>query len=454
MQRQLIKTHHHVRNFTSSSSKRMNVFAPCVVPRRQQSGFKGYIDDNVQQFVKKRQSTLANNEETEEDIKAAEVRFKEKFGLAQDHAPQHDETNEIILQREQTMLNLLDSLMESTPVPEDVSSMDIKTMDEHQITSKLKERFGVKDEDLQEKERLAASLSFEQGSHKIFQEDHLQKFFKSMSIHPHVGVTAGGETGFVVRIGAEQLLRSHSGRVVIFPNKHLAAAVIGEWELQRGYIRPTTLPLTELVCQWQDMKADAQEGFTTFGRMVKRTITGFFDSELVCHRQDLDTGKAIERLVKKRWDPITQWFEQEYGTKLHISTPSDDFSGDFTQNEAREAFIKRYTSDEPLQQFRQFFIDWVTAIDMAYLLLDKLKPHQLVILYAGTQITKSILIPVAMMHGKINYKQAIEASQLQLRQQTKAFGLVEGEHDVIFAEEAAKLAALELFKTLVEYENN
>lgn len=312
---------------------------------------------------------------------------------------------------------------------------------------------GMSREELLEKEALAARLSFDQQSQQNLKlHDQLEKFYKSLSIHPHMNMTPDGERGFVVRIGAQQMLRSPSGRVIVFPNRHLAAAVVGEWELQRGYLRPATMPLTDLVGQWQDLKAEISEGIVTgFGRMVKRTIVGFFDSEVTCLRQNFSRSKAASKRMNELWDPLVQWFEHEYHTQLNIAGNDIDFSDDCAQNEARMAFIERYSNEEGLQQFRELFVDWSSGVDLAFLLLDKLNAHQLITLYAGTQITKSIVISAAIMHNQIDAKQALEASQLLLREQVKQFGLVEGEHDVLFAEEACKLGALTLFRNLCEY---
>jgi chaperone required for assembly of F1-ATPase len=437
-----------------------------------------YFNDRLRNVIKEYRRKEKVEEEDPEEF---ERNLKRKLGLPDTYQPRAtEEVDPLEAQREQIMLNLVERLMEEVPLPDNFPSgdIDLKTQDdERELVKKIKEACGVtyshshsnnddvddknseEGENLRDKEALAARMSFDQ-SQKTMKDSYLEKFYKSLSIHPHV-ITRGNkdsdivnEKGYVVRIGAEQLLKSPNGRVILFPNRHLAAAVVSEWELQRGYLRPSTMPLTDLVGHWQDIKSEMEEGLTFgFARTAKRTVVGFFDSEFLCLRQDLSKNRSTLELIKQLWDPVVQWFQKEYGANLLIAGPDSDFSEDYTQNEAREAFVKRYTSDENLAEFRQLFIDWTTGVDMAHLLLDKISPQQLTILYAGTQITKSILISLSLMHGQTDYKTAMAASQLLVRQQVSNFGLVEGEHDVLFAEEASRLAALQLFKMLTDYGN-
>jgi len=427
-------------------------------------------------------SSSSSAEEASENQQQNELKLRQKLGLPDNYPvkstvlDEQGETVQVVYndsveeQKDTIMSNLIDKIFNDVSLLGDANGGEsasaaigdelnddflVSDETEKDIKERVNAQYGISSEEMREKESLAARLSFDQAQKNTKLHDQLEKFYKSMSIHPHLNVTPDGEKGFVVRIGAEQMLRSPSGRVIVFPNRHLAAAVVGEWELQRGYLRPATMPLTDLVGQWQDLKTEVAEGVVTgFGRMVKRTIVGFFDSEVVCLRQNFSKSKSAQKRMNELWDPLVSWFEREYDTKLNIAGSDIDFSDDCAQNEAREAFIQRYSTEENLKQFKELFFDWSSGVDLAFLLLEKLSPHQLITLYAGTQITKSIVISAAIMHNQIDAKSALEASQLLVREQVRHYGLVEGEHDVLFAEEACKLGALTLFRSLCEYQQS
>jgi chaperone required for assembly of F1-ATPase len=262
-------------------------------------------------------------------------------------------------------------------------------------------------------------------------DDRNHRFYRSVAIEEY---DFEGRKGYVVRIGQEQYLRSNiTNNVVIIPNLHLANAIAGEWELQQEYIRPNTLPLSDIMIKVQnvsDLPVD-------IGSKLKKTIIDFFDAEYICHREGMGQRPQIEQ----HWNPLVRWFESTYNAKLNVFG-GQLFAPDPTQYEARAAFVQNHTNkQDDFKDKKKIMFDLSTT-------LDKLKPDELAIIHGLVETTESAVISLALFHEVIDYEEAILATQWPLLEQTAEHGIVMGDHDVIIAEQRLKIAALALFKKL------
>lgn len=127
--------------------------------------------------------------------------------------------------------------------------------------------------------------------------------------------------------------------------------------------------------------------------------------------------------VKQVWDPIVEWFQKTYNVPLRVFQ-GDTFPTDSVQHEAKKLFIEQ---EVPL----------LTA-----------DAYQLVAFHAMTENLGSVIVAWAYFKGHLTVDQALEAVQLNVREQTKAFGLVMGEHDVAFAEQKCKVSSCKVFQLL------
>ena len=277
---------------------------------------------------------------------------------------------------------------------------------------------------------LDESESLSSGQLPIISYDELnKKFYKKIYVEE---VHSKEKEEFRIRIGQEQLLRTTTNKVVTVPTKEIGSVVAGEWELQLEYVRPATLPVTEIVCRIEDVR---RENDFAVSYNMKKTIHGFFDGEFVCLRQGMD-DESVKQSIKKHWDPLVEWFNNEFNTKLVVLDENSSFADDPTQEDARIKFIERYTTSEGIRLFKK-------TQSVKYL-FDRMSPAGLVLLNAMVEVTGSVVIASALYSGKIDAKEAAHATQLPLREQTNTFGLVMGEHDLQFAEQNCKLSALEL----------
>jgi len=247
------------------------------------------------------------------------------------------------------------------------------------------------------------------------QENHRNRiFFQSIS---HLNDSDGWKIQFGLVKNKTSFLRTQNEKNVVFPNELAAVAAMGEWETQKEYLRSTSLPLTNLFCKVQDMK-----DFPGGKAKVKHEILQFFTSgEHICHREGVTDDVREE--IEDYWDPIVDWFNTEYDTKLRIFD-GDFFKTDPAQPEAKEAFEKQ---------------------------IDKFSVYELAAIHEIAPITESVVIAIALVKGFLDYKQAFRASQLLTLYNTNLGGIVYGDHDLLFASKNTRFCTIEFFLQLIKH---
>ncbi len=248
----------------------------------------------------------------------------------------------------------------------------------------------------------------------IHYEKTNDKFYSVVKVEPN------SDTTYKVRIGKDYYLKTVKQNLVEFPNRLLAHAAAAEWEMQVDIIRPATLQITELMCRVQDVLADQ----ITKNVMVKNLLA-YFEAEHICHRETINQDHYMAPKIKEYWDPIVQWFQDTYGVSLKVFQ-NCGIPSDAEQTEAKKVFEKTILPT----------------------LLEH--PYQLVIFHAMTEYLGSVITAWALFTKHINYEQAFTIVQLDRLEQTRKFGVVQGDHDVSFAELRSKVASCALFHEMIE----
>ncbi|KAL0491021.1 ATP synthase Mitochondrial F1 complex assembly factor 2 [Acrasis kona] len=253
------------------------------------------------------------------------------------------------------------------------------------------------------------------------------RFYKSVAIEEY---DHNDKKGYVVRIGQEQYLRSlTTNNVVVLPNKYLTNAVVAEWELQQEFIRPNTLPISNLLVNIQDAKDNPLHE-----EKLKGVVLGYFDAEFICHQEDLHQRDTI-KYIESHWTPIIQWFEKTYEVKLKVFE-GDSIADNPNQTDAKNAFIRKYSTNKNPKYLDE--------------MLDLLPAHKLTALQQLTDATCSVTIAIALMEGGITREQAVNAAQWPLLFQIGSFGMVMGDHDLELSEQKMKISSIALFYKLYE----
>lgn len=70
------------------------------------------------------------------------------------------------------------------------------------------------------------------------------------------------------------------------------------------------------------------------------TILGYFEAEMICHREDINDKHYLAPRVKQVWDPIVAWYEKTYNISLRVFQ-GDTFPTDSVQHDAKKLFIEQ-----------------------------------------------------------------------------------------------------------------
>lgn len=172
-------------------------------------------------------------------------------------------------------------------------------------------------------------------------------------------------------------------RDLVVPTKALAAAIAGEWNAQRGRVRPAAMPLTRLATTAVDRVATQREA------VVQQTAK-YAATDLVCYRAAHPPALAARQHAV--WQPLIDWAVLRYDAPLSITT----------------GVIPRGQSEGSLRAFARA----VAALD----------DFTLTGLYVATTACGSLIIALALLEGRLDSQGAFAASQLDETYQIEVWG--------------------------------
>lgn len=206
-------------------------------------------------------------------------------------------------------------------------------------------------------------------------------------------------------------LRTPHRHILELPTEALAHGIAHEWDLQKTEIQPTAMPLMTMACTAID---------TTESRrpIIVEELLRFLSTDTVLFPGDPEEAEAaLLDLQEDMWSPLVEWMEERFGKVnvcQHLKIPPHP--------KETVANVEAY--------------------------LQNLDPWTLTAIENLTSGCKSIIIPLALQHGKIDARTAIKASRVEEEHQLNAWGLVEGGHDVDRAHTVAQVAAGAVFLRL------
>lgn len=116
---------------------------------------------------------------------------------------------------------------------------------------------------------------------------------------------AEGEGYHVVLDGRP--VKTPARRLLAAPTHALARAVAAEWEAQRAFVDPASMPLTRLANAILDGVASASHD-------VRAEIVKYLGSDLLCYRAASPEG--LVALQQRYWDPILAWARADLGARF------------------------------------------------------------------------------------------------------------------------------------------
>jgi chaperone required for assembly of F1-ATPase len=115
--------------------------------------------------------------------------------------------------------------------------------------------------------------------------------------------------GFVITLD-DKPIRTPSGRQVIVPAREIADAIVAEWQAQKEFIDPLTMPMTRFANSVVDAVVDRVDAVT-------EDIAKYFESDLLFYRAGHPEGLVAREAA--HWDPILFWAADALGAHFILA---------------------------------------------------------------------------------------------------------------------------------------
>jgi len=188
------------------------------------------------------------------------------------------------------------------------------------------------------------------------------------------------------------------GEKMLFDSEGVACAIATEWELQKDYIVPNTMPMNTIMMTYMDVDSKVSRGdkLAQIGRFLQ-TDTIRFPDTLV--GSDLHAQQLIS------WQPVLDFFDSR-GIRI-----TQSMNG-FAIPPGAEDEINRIKSE----------------------ILKEFTPLRLTVLETAAKYLKSGTVGIALLENAINPQAAFDAANVEEIVQRREWGEAEGDHDINDAE--------------------
>ncbi len=138
--------------------------------------------------------------------------------------------------------------------------------------------------------------------------NHLAKFAKPTlpkRFYKKAGVAPEGDL-HVIKLD-ERPVRTPKRALLGFADPGLAEAVAAEWEAQKEFIDPTSMPLTRIANSAIDAVAEHMAE-------TAADVAAYAANDLLCYRAEAPQGLAARQ--GELWDPVLAWAADAFGARL------------------------------------------------------------------------------------------------------------------------------------------
>ncbi|KLO18802.1 ATP12-domain-containing protein [Schizopora paradoxa] len=233
----------------------------------------------------------------------------------------------------------------------------------------------------------------------------MKRFWKKVDVSPNA-------EGITITLD-KRPLKTPSGNVLVLPRSKplIASLVVHEWENQEKVLKPHTLPVTSIASRAID---GLQE--QTVREEVHASLLKYFDTDTICYHQD--GPSALVELQTKHWEPLIAWMREDVGVEVTIHT-------------------SLFGSEQPSSSKEK-----LSAI------MQSLNPWKLAALERATYTTKSFIIALALVQGRIDAEHAAQAAHVEVNSQIQKWGEVEDSHDVDYHDVRRQLGSVAALASL------
>ena len=208
--------------------------------------------------------------------------------------------------------------------------------------------------------------------------------------------TASAGDGWTVLLDGRPV-RTPAKRQVIVPVSKMAEAIAREWDAQDETIQPLSMPMTRAA-------ATCLDRVTPEAKAVAVNIASYGETDLLCYRAEAPVA-LVDRQAHG-WDPVLTWAREALGAQLTVGTGVMHIA---QSSEAVEALSRE-----------------VSGLD----------PWRLTCLAELTTISGSLVLGLAVRHGRLDASEAWRLSRVDEDWNIEQWG---EDHDA--AEQAAKREA-------------
>ena len=183
-------------------------------------------------------------------------------------------------------------------------------------------------------------------------------------------------------------MHTAKGFPLVLPTRRLALAIALEWQSQRDRIVYSTMPLLNLAIVAIDRVRPDKAAF-----LDKFTPSIVIDSSCV----RVSGPPALKKLQRKHYDPLLRHLQQQHHITLQ---PTEELLAPSIASELNQA---RLTT-----------------------LLRSLDDFTIAALDAVTSLSKSVVVALAVMDGRLSLDAAFEACRVEENYQMRTYGRVDG----------------------------
>jgi len=204
----------------------------------------------------------------------------------------------------------------------------------------------------------------------------ITRFYKAVAV---AELESGG---FAVQLDGRPV-RTPGRKPLALPGRPLADAIAAEWQAQGENIDPASMPIMSMACTAIDQVGEHREA-------IVADIAAYGGHELLCYREDQQQELAERQ--KEVWQPLLDWVAVTFDAPLKVTS----------------GILPVDQPEEPL-----------AALERA---VDQLDDLRLAVLGVATKAAGSLVVGLALVHGRVGAEEAFEASQLDETFQIEKWG--------------------------------
>ncbi|KDN53234.1 ATP12-domain-containing protein [Tilletiaria anomala UBC 951] len=227
-------------------------------------------------------------------------------------------------------------------------------------------------------------------------ERSMRRFWKEVTVARNKGNNAQEQDEPLVVQLDSRSLKTPAGSLLKIPVDRplLAALIAQEWDEQDRVLRPHALPLTSLAARALDGMASPSQR-----EAVCKDLLRYLETDTICFHES--KPPVLVRLQKEHWEPILAWVKERFGVEIKL------YDG-ITISTAQDSATKQRLLEH----------------------ISTLSPLQLAAFERAVMTSKSFLIALALVEGRLDVEGASRAAEVEVRSQIERWGEVEDTHDV------------------------